>query len=334
MKQLVYTLLTLILVSCGSNSGQFRIEGRFKNLNRGEFYVYSPDGAIQGVDTIKVEDGRFMYATPTDGEALFVLIFPNFSEQPVFGGPGVTATVNGDVSHLKELEITGSDTNKELTSFRLRANSMTPPEAVKAAKEFVQEHPESPVCRYLIDKYLVRTSLPDYSEAYRLAALSCKSRPDDAHLSLFATQLNRLKANGNKLPAFSATDIYGKSISAKGLKAKVNIVSLWASWNYESLTNQRWINTLKKQHGSDIAVVSICIDASPSYCMQQIKTDSIKWPNICDGKLWQSPTVKAFGFGSMPATVIADSHGRIVARNLTREKLKEKVESLLKQGGS
>lgn len=88
MKQLVYTLLTLILVSCAFDSGQFRIEGRFKNLNRGEFYVYSPDGGIQGVDTIKVADGRFAYATPVNGQAMFMLIFPNFSEQPVFGGYG------------------------------------------------------------------------------------------------------------------------------------------------------------------------------------------------------------------------------------------------------
>lgn len=334
MKQLVYTLLTLILVSCGSDSGQFRIEGRFKNLNRGEFYVYSPDGGIQGVDTIKVADGRFAYATPINGHAMFMLIFPNFSEQPVFGGPGVTATINGDVSHLKELEIKGSDANKELTAFRLRTNSMSPPEAAKAAKDFVEEHPESPLCRYLIDKYLVRTYSPDYSEAYRLATLALKSRPDDARLALFATQLDKLKANGHRLPAFSATGIDGKKVGPKELKAKVNIVSLWASWSYESQTNQRWIKKLKKQYGSDIAVVSICLDAHQRDCRRQIKTDSIGWPNICDGKLWQSPAVKAFGFGTMPATVIADSHGRIVARNLTREKLKEKVESLLKQGGS
>ena len=33
-----------LLTACGAGNGRFRIEGRFRNLNRGEFYVYSPDG--------------------------------------------------------------------------------------------------------------------------------------------------------------------------------------------------------------------------------------------------------------------------------------------------
>ena len=38
----------LALTSCGAGNGRFRIEGRFRNLNRGEFYVYSPDGGTTG----------------------------------------------------------------------------------------------------------------------------------------------------------------------------------------------------------------------------------------------------------------------------------------------
>lgn len=62
MKKLTYLLLlTLVLVSCGTSSDRFKIEGRFLNLNQGEFYVYSNDGGISGVDTIKVNGGRFTY---------------------------------------------------------------------------------------------------------------------------------------------------------------------------------------------------------------------------------------------------------------------------------
>ena len=35
--------LTLIMVSCGTDSKHFKLEGRLLNLNQGEFYVYSPD---------------------------------------------------------------------------------------------------------------------------------------------------------------------------------------------------------------------------------------------------------------------------------------------------
>ena len=53
-------VLLLFLVSCGTENGKFRLEGRLRNINQGEFYVYSPDGAIEGLDTIPVREGRFI----------------------------------------------------------------------------------------------------------------------------------------------------------------------------------------------------------------------------------------------------------------------------------
>lgn len=61
MKKFAYILIlfiTLVLTSCGVSSGHFKFEGKFLNMNQGEFYVYSPDGGFEGVDTIKVEGGR------------------------------------------------------------------------------------------------------------------------------------------------------------------------------------------------------------------------------------------------------------------------------------
>src|SRR5574344_2988262 len=103
-----YLLFLLFLVSCGTDSSHFKIEGRFRNLNQGEFYVYSPDGGTNQLDTIKVQDGSFAYEVPLEKKATFIIVFPNFSEQAIFGEPGKTATVKGDASHLKEMEVSGN----------------------------------------------------------------------------------------------------------------------------------------------------------------------------------------------------------------------------------
>ena len=47
----------LLFSSCGTNNGKFRLEGRLRNFNNGEFWIYSPDGDMLGIDTIKVRDG-------------------------------------------------------------------------------------------------------------------------------------------------------------------------------------------------------------------------------------------------------------------------------------
>ena len=75
LRAAVLACVAATLASCSSDSGRFRIEGRFRNLNRGEFYVYSPDGGIQGRDTIPVVDGRFAYEATITDRATFVLIF-------------------------------------------------------------------------------------------------------------------------------------------------------------------------------------------------------------------------------------------------------------------
>ena len=106
-KILGYILLTLVVVSCGTGSGHFRIKGRLRSFNQGEFYVYSPDRGLTGMDTIKVADGRFSYETTLGDEATFIIVFPNYSELPVFGKSGTTAEISGDASHLKEVEIHG-----------------------------------------------------------------------------------------------------------------------------------------------------------------------------------------------------------------------------------
>ena len=77
MKRLLYILsLTLVLVSCGTRSDRFKIEGRFLNLNQGEVYVYSPDMVITGVDTIKINGGRFSHELPCPKEGTLILVFP------------------------------------------------------------------------------------------------------------------------------------------------------------------------------------------------------------------------------------------------------------------
>ena len=103
MKQycLLCLAVMLLLTGCGPGGNSFRIEGRLRHMNQAEFYVYSPDGGMKGIDTIKVHEGRFSYETMLRDEATFVVIFPNFSELAVFGKPGEKAVIKGDASHMR-----------------------------------------------------------------------------------------------------------------------------------------------------------------------------------------------------------------------------------------
>ena len=321
----------LALTSCGAGNGRFRIEGRFRNLNRGEFYVYSPDGGTTGRDTIQVVDGRFSYNVPLSDKATFILIFPNFSQQAVFGENGKVAKISGDASHMREMEITGTDDNELMTDFRLAANRLSPPEVKEAAARFVEENPASLASLYIVNSHFLQASQPDYAEASRLLKLMLKEDPSNGRVALLLKQVESLKPSsiGAMLPQFTATDTDGRAISRKSLNGKVNVVSAWASWSYDSVNLQQWLRRFKKEKGADLAVVSICVDADRKACLRQIKADSINWPNVCDGRMWDTPLMQTLGLSTVPGNIVADANGKIVARNLNTSQMKEQLEKML-----
>ena len=166
MKRIVlFLLLVLILISCGTRSGHFKMEGRFLHMNQGELYVYSPDGGIDGLDTIKIEAGRFAYEIPCSKPATLVIIFPNYSVQPIFAESGGSVEVKADASHLKEMEVKGTDDNELMTKFRKQIANSSPPDELKYAIQFIKDHPESTVSVYLLNRYLIQTETPDYKQA-------------------------------------------------------------------------------------------------------------------------------------------------------------------------
>lgn len=321
-------LLTLVLVSCGVDGKHFKLEGRFLHLNQGEFYVYSTDGVLDGIDTIKIEGGRFAYEIPCDEEGTLVMVFPNFSEQPIFTQPGKTVEIKADASHLKELEAEGTDNNKLMTAFRKQVSNMSPQQAVDAAEEFVKHNPKSDVSAWLIRKYFILAPKPDYAKAKQLLDLMIAEQPKNGKLVNLQQQLIGLAATaGKSLPIFTATDINGNKVTQANLTQSPNaVVFLWASWNYESTDMQRQLKRLKAAKGNSLSVIGVCIDPSKSEMQQSLRRDSISWPTINDGMMFDTKIAKQLGLSQVPSNILL-KNGKIVGRNLKMNELKEKIEN-------
>ena len=325
-------MFVLFLVSCGADGNHFRIEGRFRNLNQGEFYIYSPDGGTNKLDTIKVQDGEFSYEVPLQSKATFIIVFPNFSEQAVFGEPGKTATIKGDASHLKEMEVSGSKDNELMTKFRKSVLHNSDNDIRKNIVNFVNDNPASTVGIYLVNKYFVRSADPDYKKAASLYSVMAKKQKENMMLQNLTTEISNLGNTtvNNPLPIFAAISVNGNRVSNSDFRNKVTVINLWASWNFESIAIQRQLQSLKKQYGSRLAILSINIDPSKKMCTDAIKMDSIKWDNVCDEQMWDSKLIKDLGLNTIPDNIIVGSDGKIIARGIDSNELKNKLQSILK----
>lgn len=331
-RYLAYILFVLLLASCGAESGRFRIEGHLKNMNQAEFYIYSIDGGYPKLDTIRVEKGRFVYETDLDRPATYSIIFPNGSEQAVFGNSGVVVEMEGDASHLKEMAIKGTDENEQMTAWRANANRLTPPEVKQAAIDFIRENPASSVSNYLLYRYLMLGSTPDYKAAAELTALMLKEQPENGRLIQLDKQLRGLKfaMKGAKLPDFKATDINGNAVSSQSLKAELNIIAVWSMWNYESQSMVRKFNDMKKEYGSRLALIGISMDARKEDCSKFLERDSMRWSTVCDGRMWDSPLVQQLGITDVPGNIFIDRQGKVFDINVPMPKIEERVKAVLK----
>ncbi len=331
-RTLIFIVSLLLLASCGSGSDTFRFEGRLMKIRMADFFIYSPDGGMIGRDTIKVRDGRFEFETMLDDKATFLIVFPNHSEQPVFAEPGAEVTISGNASQLKKMEIEGTDDNDLYTEFRQETAEMDEEELKKAAEQFIADNPESMVCRYLIDKYFLKTPTPDYKKASELIDVVLSADSTNARMMYLKRQLDGISTAipGDRLPAFTAYTIKGDTITNDSLRSKVNVINVFATWNSASQAIQSTLKRQKRDFGDSLSVMSICIDADSAKCSKTNGNETNDIAYVCDGKMWDSPLLKTLGISTIPASIVTDKEGKIVATNLTLKEFTDKISSLIK----
>jgi hypothetical protein len=325
----LFPLFIFLLFSCGDADTRFQINGKFKNINQAEFFLINLEEGTK--DTLRALDGRFSFETNIRDTTTYILLFPNFSELPIIAEPGHDIDIEGDASHLKETTVEGSKSNELLTAFRLKTNDMMPPEVISEAEEYIRQHAASPIATYLLRRYFMTNVEADYAKAYELCSLIREAQPSRVSVAQLHNRLASLKEmrTDGKLPAFEATDTNGKTVSNAMQKADINVVCLWASWNFESQSMLRHLGLLQKAHPGRLNIISISVDATPEEGRQYLRRDSLTNSNVCDGLQWESPVIKQLGLAYIPDNIVTDSAGNILARSLSSVRLREKIEQLL-----
>ena len=335
MKRAAYTLFSILiflLTSCGVSKGHFKLEGQILHMNQGELYVYSLDGGTIGMDTIKIQGGRFAYEIPLKDDAILMLVFPNFSQQPIFAQSGKSVEIDADASKLKEMEVSGTKDNKLMTDFRKEIENASPPQAKHYAEQFIKDHPTSQVGTYLVQKYFIQDQQPDYTKAIALSDLMLKAQGKNGTLVRIREKIRSIEATqtGRRLPVFKTVDMNGKPISSADLThSPYAMIIVWATWNDQSQQILRQVNDFRRRSGGKLQVVSISVDATKQDCLNTLKNDTIQWSNIWDGELLENKTLRKLGLTNVPDNLLLQ-RGRIIARGIKASQMNAQLEHLVR----
>ena len=116
--KVIVIVMAMLLASCHPSGNTFRIKGTFRDMQAGELYIYNLSDDHARLDTLTIQEGKFLYRGEADEVTPYMLVFPNGMEQVIFAGPGHDLTYEATANDLKNYVVNGSDENTLMNQFR------------------------------------------------------------------------------------------------------------------------------------------------------------------------------------------------------------------------
>lgn len=309
------------------------------------------------IDSATVKDGKFEFSGALRPNEI-IYVITSESNYPVFndGTPVDINTVNNT--------ITGSELNKKLYGYEQQLDKYNQqmnklyPEYVAAAKDMsdtgkakakeleaqlnetwgnkkdatlniINENKDNLIpavyigtVSYMLGYDELKKLLPANAPYYNHPAMTGIKR------QLAALEKRR---PGMQFTDLTMNDTEGKARKLSEWCGKGNyvLVDFWASWCgpcRQEMPNV--VENYKKYHEKGFEVVGVSFDNKADAWKNAIKNLDMPWPNISDLKGWQSAAAPTYGINAIPANVLLDGEGKIVAVDLRGDALGMKLKEI------
>ena len=199
-------------------------------------------------------------------------------------------------------------------------------------KRFMLQHIGTPVADYLLAQ--TQSDFTKEEQEQLLKLFGQQKQQFYVYKGIMAQRaIDQRTGVGAQFTDFSMPDPKGKMISVSDYvkKNKYTLIDFWASWCGPCRAEMPTVvKAYDLYHAKGFEVVGVSLDNNKEAWIKAIDQLKMPWPHMSDIKGWGCAGAALYNVKGIPANVLIDQQGKIVAKNLRGQDLLDKMAELLK----
>ena len=367
MKKLLLTIMSAMLLTSVSAQNGYTITGTAEGTEKGDtIFLCEMQGwfAMVPLDTAIVKKGKFEFTGQFDGcthryllamhkgenvataaillenAPISVQMFKDEKKNIIVGGPSARLwdeyergakefddRMAADWSVCLDTLVAEDNKIKE----RLLVNTYSA-DRKNYTKRFMLQHIGTPVADYLLAQ--TQSDFTKEEQEQLLKLFGQQKQQFYVYKGIMAQRaIDQRTGIGAQFTDFSMPDPKGKMISVSDYvkKNKYTLIDFWASWCGPCRAEMPTVvKAYDLYHAKGFEVVGVSLDNNKEAWIKAIDQLKMPWPHMSDIKGWGCAGAALYNVKGIPANVLIDQQGKIVAKNLRGQDLLDKMAELLK----
>lgn len=345
MKRL-FTIIVILAATVAASAQRSTLNCTFNGLENETRIVVSQaqGGRLVPVDTLTPNAKGHVSLTRSVADPIMLALSLTKSNSPyihviLMPKEKITLTVNymPSFNHLDITSTKGSENMalyKQFTNLVTKARLQDRPGMVAPIIEagldsILSKNPSVLMSAFLVTFF--EQSFEQHAGLYKLIRDALIGKwPENEFVQHLDSRLRTTLLPGMEAPDIEMTDTQGNIRHLSDLRGKVVLIDFWASWCRPCrMENPNVVRLYRLYHYKGFEVFSVSLDNNRDAWLKAIEDDHLTWPNhVSDLRGWSSAAGRLYGIQSIPATVLLDRDGKVLARNLRGQELENKLKEI------